>query len=480
MKTNFKYFAIITLFYCIIPNFILARTIDVNSAVVLEEVIKNAVGGDTIFLHGRIILNSPIEIECSGTEARPIVITSVEGESRPVIDGNSTTVRNLIIKGNYLKFYGIEIVNSADNGIWVDGGSYCVFENLIIHHNAESGMWLSNNASYNIIKNCDSYDNIDDDQEDADGFAPKLTVGTGNYFYGCRAWENADDGYDGYMRGADRTIVTYYDHCIAYRNGYVNNSNGRGDGTGFKLGGWDEGNPRAHNAVVTNCLAALNLHSGFNRNKNIGDMRIFNCSAYNNGVASGDRNFYFGGGDVSMRTGDSLIIHNCASYHDSNRHCNSAATPRIVNYNSWSMGGCAESDFVSLDPSIIIVERNADGSLPDLSFMKPSEGSTLIDKGINVGLDYKGKSPDLGWKEYEETLAIGSVSNTAVKITHVDDNIIVRCEEPIAQVSVYDLNGLLIAERTGYSKHIVMDVVKSSLYLVRVVLNGKSIGYKIR
>ena len=44
----------------------------------------------------------------------------------------------------------------------------------------------------------DSYFDTDPvDYGDADGFAPKLTLGSGNYFFGCRAWKNCDDGLDG-------------------------------------------------------------------------------------------------------------------------------------------------------------------------------------------------------------------------------------------------------------------------------------------
>ena len=40
--------------------------------------------------------------------------------------------------------------------------------------------------------------------------------------------------------------------------------------------------------------------------------------------------------------------------------------------------------------------RLADGSLPDLDFLKLSPDSDLIDAGVNVGLPYNGSAPDLG------------------------------------------------------------------------------------
>jgi hypothetical protein len=47
--------------------------------------------------------------------------------------------------------------------------------------------------------------------------------------------------------------------------------------------------------------------------------------------------------------------------------------------------------------------RKADGSLPDVKFLHLSAGSTLIDKGTNVGLPFSGKAPDLGAFEFGAT-----------------------------------------------------------------------------
>ena len=40
--------------------------------------------------------------------------------------------------------------------------------------------------------------------------------------------------------------------------------------------------------------------------------------------------------------------------------------------------------------------RNADGSLPNLSFLKLRSGSQMIDRGKDVELPYSGAAPDLG------------------------------------------------------------------------------------
>ena len=54
---------------------------------------------------------------------------------------------------------------------------------------------ISDWPSYNLIQNCTSYNNYDNETY-ADGFAAKLTVGYGNVFDGCIAYRNSDNGWD--------------------------------------------------------------------------------------------------------------------------------------------------------------------------------------------------------------------------------------------------------------------------------------------
>ena len=52
---------------------------------------------------------------------------------------------------------------------------------------------------------------------------------------------------------------------------------------------------------------------------------------------------------------------------------------QIINHNSWNGGGTVTSaDFLSLDSSQLTNPRQADGSLPDLDFLKLVPGSDLI------------------------------------------------------------------------------------------------------
>jgi hypothetical protein len=82
--------------------------------------------------------------------------------------------------------------------------------------------------------------------------------------------------------------------------------------------------------------------------------------------------------------------------------------------NTWNLDlDLTEDDFVSLDdPSMTVTgedlskipgmlgPRNADGSLPEVDFLKLKKGSRAIDQGEDVGLPFAGKAPDLGAFEY--------------------------------------------------------------------------------
>jgi hypothetical protein len=50
----------------------------------------------------------------------------------------------------------------------------------------------------------------------------------------------------------------------------------------------------------------------------------------------------------------------------------------------------------SLDESELVGPRQANGDLPAVRFMHPAPGSVLIDKGVDVGLPFRGAAPDLG------------------------------------------------------------------------------------
>jgi hypothetical protein len=65
--------------------------------------------------------------------------------------------------------------------------------------------------------------------------------------------------------------------------------------------------------------------------------------------------------------------------------------------NSWNLGvTLSDGQFQSVSTSGWDAPRQSDGSLPVLPALRPTADSTLIDKGVDVGLPYQGRAPDLG------------------------------------------------------------------------------------
>ena len=162
------------------------------------------------------------------------------------------------------------------------------FDQLVIHGCEDTGLQITASSSdatndakaaNNLVLNCDSYENLDQptNGENADGFAAKLRIGPGNVFRGCRAWNNADDGWDFF---ASDDVVTI-DNCWAFLNGkVVSGSNTAGDGNGFKLGGAPSGAGEGGAVhIVKNSYAFDNRACGFVRNNNPEVPMLTSCGA---------------------------------------------------------------------------------------------------------------------------------------------------------------------------------------------------------
>ena len=348
--------------------------------------------GETIAMNGgTYIMSSKITLSVSGTTSSKISLIGLTNPSRPKLDFSAMTEnasnQGIILTGNNWYIKGIDIYKAGDNGLQLKGSNnlieFCTFSEC-----ADTGLQIDSGASNNTILNCDSYFNADATLENADGFACKLSAGTGNKFIGCRAWQNLDDGWDGYLRGADN-ITTTYQNCWAVKNGFLKNgTKGAGDGNGFKTGGSDD-KLLQHNAVYKNCIAAGNVSDGFDHNSNRGNVVLYNCSAYSNG-----KNYSFS----STNPLEKLTIKNSCSLGAFGA---TNATLIDVTNNSWQNGIVTDaSDFKSIDYNQLLVPRKVDGSLPDVTFLNLNLGSDLIDKGIDVGLPFIGSAPDLGAFEF--------------------------------------------------------------------------------
>lgn len=368
------------------------NTIEVsNSTQLLDALSKIEAGGTIILTQGTYTLNSKIMLSVSGTAQNKITLMGKDGQNRPKLDFSSmvenSANQGIVLTADYWHIKGIDIYKAGDNGMQIKGHhnliEFCTFSEC-----SDTGLQIDGGASNNTILNCDSFFNADSTMENADGFACKLTAGTGNKFIGCRAWQNLDDGWDGYLRGTDN-IETTYENCWAIKNGYLKSgTKGSGDGNGFKTGGSDD-KLLKHNAIYKNCIAVGNVFDGFDHNSNRGNVTIYNCSAYDNG-----KNYSFG----TTNPLEKLTIKNSnalGAFGSVN------ATVLDITSNSWQNGIMVTAeDFESIDYNQLISPRQSDGSLPDVSFFRLKAGSDLIDKGVDVGLPFNGSAPDLGAFEF--------------------------------------------------------------------------------
>ncbi|MET7835814.1 cellulose-binding protein [Micromonospora sediminicola] len=280
----------------------------------LTSAIGRIAAGGTIWLRGgtyRYAQTVTIGQGNNGTSSARKNIFAYPGET-PVLNFSAQSEdpanRGLQIGGSYWHLRGLVVERAGDNGILLAGNNN-IIERVVTRHNRDSGLQLSRlvaNAprdqwpSNNLVVSTESHDNVDSDGEDADGFAPKLTVGPGNVFRYTVSHHNIDDGYDLYTKSDTGAIgpVTI-ESSLAYDNGTLSNGGqaGNGDRNGFKLGGEDIG----VNHTVRGNIAYRNGQHGFTYNRNLGAMTVSNNASIDNT----ERNFTFDGGSSVFRNNTS-------------------------------------------------------------------------------------------------------------------------------------------------------------------------------
>jgi hypothetical protein len=454
------------------------------------KAISAAAPGDTIYVRGgEYILTTTIIITAvkNGTEEQMYTLTAYHDEI-PLLDfsGQAFGSKGISLKANYWHIMGLQIKGAGDNGMEIDFGSNNLIERCAFFENRDTGLQLSNGSANNRIINCDSYYNADPtDYGDADGFAPKLAVGTGNYFYGCRSWGNCDDGWDGYLRGATN-VQTTLENCWTWGNGYLKDGRDPGpqaNGNGFKMGGGDNSNSDnlTHDMLLINCLAFNNKVKGFDQNNNAGSMILYNCTGFHNLTA----NFRV---QRTLADGESLVVKNCVSFQGAVQLGSFA----VEETNSWLPPfTVTEEDFVDFDSTAAAGPRKPDGSLPDIGFMHLAEGSDLINAGVNVGLPYNGTAPDLGAFESDYSTGVRSAERIATGFTLYQNypnpfNPVTTIRFDLAKAGnitlrIYDITGrvveTLINGRMGAGTYAVdwqAPGFASGIYLCRLTGSGLS------
>jgi hypothetical protein len=112
----------------------------------LERAAQEIAPGGAILLHTGTYTGGSYLEDLEGTEAAPIWIGGVEGETRPVIEGGGEGIH--LVRARYVIVHDLEVRITDDNGINSDDGGdyanaeaaqYQIFRNLYIHHVGGTG-----------------------------------------------------------------------------------------------------------------------------------------------------------------------------------------------------------------------------------------------------------------------------------------------------------------------------------------------------
>jgi len=329
--------------------------------------------------------------------------------TRPVFDfsGINPTgyrVAAFWVTASHVTFQGFDVTNVQENittsnnqslafAVW--GCSNCTWAQVNAYHNEGVGFYLEQDSPNNLFFQCDSYNNYGINSYsygNADGFGcHPATGGSGNVYRQCRSWNNSDDGYD--CINAHESVT--FDHCWSYMNG-----NNGGNGNGFKVGGWAStpqdqiANPVPVHTVVY-CLSADNAGNGgyyanhqpgqsanWWHNTSYGNHTNFNMlertpPIYSSTSDETDSNDIAGVNEnMHYNMGYGAIYSNLQNLNESGS---------IVSDNSWTEAiTLANSDFESTVESQMTGPRQANGNLPDITFMVPVNGSPAAGLGCFI------------------------------------------------------------------------------------------------
>jgi parallel beta-helix repeat protein len=382
---------------------------------------------------------------------------------------------NIRIKGIEITGVQVTITTHTQSECFEIQGSNNILEQLKMYDNMAIGVYILR-GSNNLVLNCDAYRNWDSVSEggvggNVDGFGCHAPVNhKNNVFRGCRAWYNSDDGFDLISSGEPVLI----DNCWAFYNGYSINTStnvvsSRGDGNGFKAGGYGSTtvdklpNPIPRNTIQFS-LAVGNKQSGFYSNHHLNGSNWYNNSAYRN-----KRNYNMLNRKAANTTdyltdvpGWSHVMGNNLGYAATTAELtdiDKAACALTNNYLDLSLT-INNFDFLSLDETLLTAPREADGSLPKNDFLKLKAGSDIIDAGANIGFAFKGIAPDLGCFEFESALGLQEFNKKQGIVNYpnpfsTETNVVFQSEQNSKlSIALYNLAGMKVIDipAKSYSK----------------------------
>ncbi len=278
-------------------------------------------GQKIILKAGTYYPGSSLEIERGndGTaKARKYLIA--EAGIRPIIDFSKSKAKVTAVNlyGSYWTLEGFDITGTpGDVKALQVAGNYNEIRMVDTYLNGDTGIQISGRSSEtfdkwphdNLIYGCESFGNCDPAQNNADGFASKLTTGNNNVFRNCVAHHNVDDGWDFYSKVETGAIgAALIENCITYANGTKLDGTGNGDGNGFKLGG--DGIAIKH--ILRNSISWGNGVNGVTCNSNpalildrvtVYGSGNYNVSLYGKGKAAASPRIFVADGVLSVNGG---------------------------------------------------------------------------------------------------------------------------------------------------------------------------------
>ena len=225
-----------------------------------------------------------------GSSDSPISLTTENG--RAVLDFGSSDkeeTAGIEFAGDYWLVSGIDITNTASDvpGLLITGSNN-VFTDVRAYSNGGTGIMITGSISQkekddlphdNLVKNCVSVNNSNQDNTASDGFCARGFLGSNNVFDGCIAYSNAANGFNIIAAEDSKEMETVtIQNSVSFSNGYLSDGQeSSGEGNGFKLGSLSL--PGAHSLI--NCAAWNNKGSGITNGLST-NIRIFSCTLYNN------------------------------------------------------------------------------------------------------------------------------------------------------------------------------------------------------
>lgn len=376
----------------------------------------------------------------TGSAIAPIQIWAYPTETVILSCGNITPTyadptAMYIVDCSYIHVKGIHVTYlkqiasglGESRGITLWNTQHSTFEWMEVDNIGGTGWTIENHSNDNLLLNCDSHHNGDglspggQQWNNSDGFQCSTggDLSTRNTYRFCRAWLNADDGWDKFNSNAE----VHFEGCWSMWNGvkpwgisntqvtpgsmtassyawHGNSGFNASSGEGFKMGPANTQNLTLLTTYASNCVSFENRGTGYAANSDAAKTnkhQYYNCIAYKND----NDGFSYGS---SWSVGCAQQFKNNWSF-DNNKAisgadfvydglCTAAISNDVWMTVSGPQGPCGNlapgvsvstADFVSVSSTQMAGARQSNGALPVVTFLNLVSGSDLRGAGVEVG-----------------------------------------------------------------------------------------------